>query len=612
MLDSSTHLTSLSHLRHSLLELLAESEDEEASRVFSIQESPIRSSPSGASITQSRSVDDTRSARAAKGQQMLESVTYCTITVVVVTLCTMFSLHTALVAQPGTYTKSPVTHYVLTLLLVYFVFDCGFKVYLLRSRYLKNEWNRLDLFLTMLGVLALVIEIVQHGAVMEILDTPLPQLFDALTVCQLLRVHQFFRAYYVAARYARRHALSTADPVQAGRVQAFTVLLKFTHAQVDGQDKLMKYFGRGGRVESGIVARCFVESLTDIYRASVWAWHMRTLISPDLLASLKDLDKIITATDKLCHQIEEAHTCGVLNEQEAESLCHPMTQNLKAFHAMVKDRHMGIFPVGLSLDDDTSEGSPRPERSDSRGPSRECSQENLGGMGGSPVARADSVGGSVGLGTCLGNASTGYEVVKLLGAESPDTMGRSPSLGYASPSIGPGVSNASSLLLPREAVGKPPLPPPPPPPLVEVRDFGVQTEVQETASSQSSTSPRNRGGIQPTVWRSSLLSAVQERNDDDEARSEQESSVLLWRNGKEFRYRTASPTCLSPAREFRARDVSLTESEGVAWFVTPDDHSPPTLLPTRAISASVGGMGSPGQQLYLKPDTDNANGSSCV
>jgi len=288
--------------------------------------------------------------------RLVSSLGYNVVMVCVITVSTLNCIAVATTSKPGEYSESSIGEKVAVhVLFGIFLLDFFVRLAAYKLTYFSTRWRQLDAFLTVLCFLGILLEVLRAVSVLgsQFLGTPLTQVIRALTVMQLLRVHQLSKSMQTiraVRKFGDRTGMATQSRRVALRLQTINILTAFTQAHTKSQEELLKYFGRGGKVGSGAVARCIADSITEVCDASYIAYRTASLVDHAVLRSLKTLRSCIHATEELCKLVEAAHQCGAMSEGDADSLLHPMKHEQMALREMVHDAQMGIIPENLMLE----------------------------------------------------------------------------------------------------------------------------------------------------------------------------------------------------------------------------------------------------------------------
>jgi hypothetical protein len=346
-------LTDLEHLRSILLVLHDQDMEaisattlqtlgENPSLALSEQLTASMSAQAYAGIRRERSMPLASSERYSCFHRIASSTAYTVATIVVSVCTTLASMFIAISSEVGETYHYGAWSLVITLAFNIFAVDLAVKIGDQGWRFFDSGWNKLDLFLSILAAIGLVLEVIVLllSSDDEIMGTTISQWIRAVDCFQVMRVHVLSR-YVRAGRGLRKMAAKSHN---ATRLKAISMLVAFANAHLDSQDELIKYFGKNGSVGSGLVARCIVESLTEVYKAVVIAHWTAALVDRNIMQFLCEVRSAIHTTDDLCHLVEQAHHCGAMTEEDAESLLHPLKHHKKVFGKMKKNAHEGSIP----------------------------------------------------------------------------------------------------------------------------------------------------------------------------------------------------------------------------------------------------------------------------
>jgi len=346
------YLTDLDHLRSVLLTLHDQDMDAiSATALQTLGENPslaVSEQSMTASMSAQYAVRRERSMPLASSERFScfhrigHSTAYTVATIVVALVATLSSMFIAISSEVGETYHYGAWSVVITVGFNLFAVDLAVKIGDQGWRFFDSNWNKLDLFLSIVAAIGLVLEVMVLASSSddEIMGTTISQWIRAVDCFQVMRVHVLSR--YVRASRGLRKMASTSH--NATRLKAISMLVAFANAHIDSQEELIKYFGKNGSVGSGLVARTIVESLTEVYKAIVIAHWTSKLVDPSITQFLSELRSAILTTDDLCHLVEQAHSCGAMTEEDAESLLHPLKHHKKVFGKMKIKAHEGSIP----------------------------------------------------------------------------------------------------------------------------------------------------------------------------------------------------------------------------------------------------------------------------
>jgi len=221
---------------------------------------------------------------------------------------------------------------------VIFIMEFVFKFSWLKLTYFKDNWNRFDFFLVIVGIAGLVMNLMSDGGGDLKSQARIMKLARVLRTLRFLRVFRLFNARLSADKFVSMEL--------AKHMKKITTMACFITAHFMAQNDLIRYFGGNGVIderEEAEIARCIIQSQVSTYSALIAAANTQNQISPKILDELKSLYARKVITESLSHFVEKAHSDGAISATEAHSILHPLNHQVSACMKTLSDRAEGVL-----------------------------------------------------------------------------------------------------------------------------------------------------------------------------------------------------------------------------------------------------------------------------
>jgi len=220
-----------------------------------------------------------------------------------------------------------------------FVTEFFLKLCWLKCGYFRDNWNRFDFFLVLVGVGGFMLNATTSGGAGS-----LPRLMKLARVLRTMRFLRVFRL--MNARLSADKHVS----VQLGRhLKKITTMSCFISAHFMAQIDLVKYFGGNGKIdekEEAEIARCVVQSQVSTYQALLAAANTQKQISKDILFELETLYQRKIITEGLSEFVSKAHSDGAISATEAHAILHPLNHQVSDCMKTLNERAEGVTSKG--------------------------------------------------------------------------------------------------------------------------------------------------------------------------------------------------------------------------------------------------------------------------
>eukprot|EP00421_Protoceratium_reticulatum_P023442 CAMPEP_0168377686 /NCGR_PEP_ID=MMETSP0228-20121227/10952_1 /TAXON_ID=133427 /ORGANISM="Protoceratium reticulatum, Strain CCCM 535 (=CCMP 1889)" /LENGTH=1210 /DNA_ID=CAMNT_0008390687 /DNA_START=59 /DNA_END=3691 /DNA_ORIENTATION=+ len=231
------------------------------------------------------------------------------------------------------------------------IFFCGIftlefvmKIAALRFSYFGSGWNIFDFVLVVLGIVGIVLEGILQGMTADdggAVSTEarlfrVNRVFRVLRIMRLVRLVNFVRRMH-AALFQRDYSLELSE-----HLQSINVLSAFVKGHARAQEKLLDYFGCDGKPAGPEAALCLCQSRTEVYKALDLAAEEITFIDRNVLKGINLQRKTFQAAKELSDFILEAHQSGVVTGRMAETVLHPLRDNMRVLDGTLRDTIRGL------------------------------------------------------------------------------------------------------------------------------------------------------------------------------------------------------------------------------------------------------------------------------
>lgn len=206
---------------------------------------------------------------------------------------------------------------------VTFLVEFVVKCIAVRCEYFKDNWNRFDFALVVLGVLGLALSC-QTAAMRN----------DSADSARLVRLSRVFRVLRFLRVIRLFHDKMGADimPQQvATHMQRIVTLTHFAHAHLNAEQQLTKYYGGNNCIDEADeaeLARCVLQSQVLVYRALTMAIQEEEKMDKELILEFKWVRQCKKIVESLEHFVTSAFDDGAISAREAEAIIHPMHHTL--------------------------------------------------------------------------------------------------------------------------------------------------------------------------------------------------------------------------------------------------------------------------------------------
>jgi NhaP-type Na+/H+ or K+/H+ antiporter len=221
----------------------------------------------------------------------------------------------------------------------FFTVEFGLKFAWLHFAYFRDNWNKFDFFLVIVGIFGLVASFVTHGNEADIAGkTRIIRVARVLRTLRFLRIFRLFHAKMSADKFVSLEL--------ARHMKKIVTLRCFVRAQLKAQSQLVKYFGGNGKldtVEENEIARCVLQSQVGVYRAMQQIANTRSTLDPQIAEELKALSQRKRITERLSAFVDDAHLAGALSATEAHAILHPLNHEVAECMHDINDRTEGYL-----------------------------------------------------------------------------------------------------------------------------------------------------------------------------------------------------------------------------------------------------------------------------
>jgi len=272
---------------------------------------------------------------------------------------------------------------------IIFVVEFVLKFAWLKCHYFKDNWNRFDFFLVVVGVLGLVMSVMNSGGGGELAgQTRLMRLARVLRTMRFLRIFRLFNAKLSSDKFVSLEL--------AKHMKKITTMTCFITAHIMAQNDLVKYFGGNGKLDEADeseIARTILQSQVAVYNALIAAARTQALIDNTILEELATLYQRKTITEGLSAFVEKAHSDGAISATEAHAILHPLNHQISSCMKDLNDRAEGVTkaPHKQSVSSSCHDSPSARERS----PSRDSSQRSPSAAERSPSNPMVAVGAPI-------------------------------------------------------------------------------------------------------------------------------------------------------------------------------------------------------------------------
>jgi len=209
----------------------------------------------------------------------------------------------------------------------------------LRCGYFKDNWNRFDFVLVVLGIFGLAMTIVLRGANSEVSGHA-----RIIRVARVLRTMRFLRVFRLF--HAKLGADKFISVDLAKHMKKINTLQCFVHAHLGAQNDLIKFFGGNGKLDEkneAEIARCILQSQTSVYQAMVDVAKSQRRLGKTMTNEMLNIFKRKNITEGLERFVLDAHRNGALSAKEAEQILHPLHHQIAYCMSVIHQRAEGLI-----------------------------------------------------------------------------------------------------------------------------------------------------------------------------------------------------------------------------------------------------------------------------
>jgi hypothetical protein len=224
-----------------------------------------------------------------------------------------------------------------TIFTLIFTAEFALKFAWLKGYYFKDNWNRFDFFLVVVGIFGLSASYATHGKGSDIAgQTRIIRVARVLRTLRFLRIFRLFHARMSADRYVSLDL--------ARHMKKIVTLRCFIVAQLKAQSQLVKYFGGNGKSDEkdeNEIARCVLQSQVGVYKALKMVAETKQQLPENVKTELMALSQRKKITERLSDFVSDAHEAGALSATEAHAILHPLNHQVAECMKELNDRAEG-------------------------------------------------------------------------------------------------------------------------------------------------------------------------------------------------------------------------------------------------------------------------------
>lgn len=233
-----------------------------------------------------------------------------------------------------------------------------------RLQYFTDGWNIFDFCLVLVGLFGLVVNIMVDSlpnlggslSSSEARLVRIAQIFRMMRIVRLFRLVKFWRI--VKSKLFGSHISAEV----AEHMQKTTILAAFIRAHIASQQALVKYFGRGGTIDTVEMARTILQSQISVYKAMLMEIDQKQQLDERILSEVKIATEARQIAEELEEFIVDAHSCGVISSNEAEGILHPIHHHVKEFCKVIMDSQSGRISFLMEHEDEDADSSTADEK----------------------------------------------------------------------------------------------------------------------------------------------------------------------------------------------------------------------------------------------------------
>jgi hypothetical protein len=223
-----------------------------------------------------------------------------------------------------------------------FIVEWFLKNISLKCAYYKDNWNRFDFLLVVIGIVGFVFNLTTMGAE-ESEDSSGSQTSRLVKLARVLRTLRFLRIFRLFNARLGRDKFVSLD--LAKHMTKITTMNCFIWAHLTAQNQLLTYFGGNGKldeVDESEIARCILQSQVSTYRAMIAAAENQQLIGIDILLELSSVRQRKEITEGLRAFVDKAHADGAISATEAHAILHPLHHEIGSCMKAINDTAEGM------------------------------------------------------------------------------------------------------------------------------------------------------------------------------------------------------------------------------------------------------------------------------
>jgi len=245
---------------------------------------------------------------------------------------------------------------------VIFFFEFVLKIVGYRCYYWIDSWNLFDFFLLVLSLFGIIMEFVASGADDGQNASKEARLFRLNRLFRVLRILRLIRLFRFIAILKAMWAKEDISFQLREHMKTITICRAFVKAHTQAQEELIRFFGKEGNYSNSEQMRCVLDSQTEIYKALVVAAMEASSVDGKTLIAMNFLRDNICVASKIRHFILEALELGVIGSREAETITHPLDDQVRSLMDQMK--HAASGRVHIEPDKDAVESTKERRPSD--------------------------------------------------------------------------------------------------------------------------------------------------------------------------------------------------------------------------------------------------------
>jgi len=204
----------------------------------------------------------------------------------------------------------------------------------MRCGYFKDSWNIFDLVVLLLGLGILVANSISVATSKTIAGSNLSQTARVLRIIRAVRLVRLVKSWEVVRAVI---AGDMASVHTTERIHRLCILLAFIRAHTVAQQQLVRFLGRHGKLDNAMLARCIIQSQTDVYQAMLVFIYQEVHVDEWLLDEKEACENNIEALSKMEAFVNDARDGGVVSISEAECLKHTVHHYIRMLMDRIED-----------------------------------------------------------------------------------------------------------------------------------------------------------------------------------------------------------------------------------------------------------------------------------